>query len=69
MATCDCNDKQISILQAPISTAADGTCYTNTFYCFFLEKIGLDISCESSVRHRIHMKDQLLFSSKDKNKK
>ena len=29
----------------------------------------LDVSSESSARQRIHMKNQALFSSKDKNKK
>ena len=29
----------------------------------------LDISCESSARQRIHMKQQALFSSKDKSEK
>ena len=28
----------------------------------------LDVSCESSARQRIHMKNQALFSSKDKSK-
>ena len=31
--------------------------------------IRLDVSSESSVRQRIHMKNQALFSSKDKSKK
>ena len=35
---------------------------------FFSEKIRLDVSSESSARQRIHMKNQALFSSKDKNK-
>ena len=35
----------------------------------FSEKIKLDISTESSARQRIHMKNQALFSSKDKSKK
>ena len=38
------------------------------FHCFS-EKIRLDVSSESSARQRIHMKNQTLFSSKDKNKK
>ena len=38
------------------------------FHCFSV-KTRLDISCESSARQRIYMKDQALFSSKDKNKK
>ena len=33
------------------------------------EKIRLDVSSESSARQRIHMKNQALFSSKDKTKK
>ena len=36
---------------------------------FFSEKIKLDVSSESSARQRIHMKNQGLFSSKDKSKK
>ena len=39
-----------------------------TFYCF-LEKIRLDVSSESSARQRINMKNQVLFSSKDKKNK
>ena len=31
--------------------------------------MGLDLSSESFTRHRIHMKSQALFSSKDKSKK
>ena len=39
------------------------------FHCFS-EKIRLDVSSESSARRqRIHMKNQALFSSKDKSKK
>ena len=33
-----------------------------------MEKIRLDISCEPSARQRIHMKNQALFSSKNKGK-
>ena len=40
----------------------------NIFHCF-LEKIRLDVSSESSVGQRIHMKNQALFSSKDKSEK
>ena len=42
-----------------------------TFICFhcFSEKIRLDVPSESSARQRIHMKNQALFSSKDKSKK
>ena len=39
------------------------------FFIFFSEKIRLDVSSESSARQRIHMKNQALFSSKDKSKK
>ena len=42
--------------------------FINNFHCF-PEKIRLDISSESSARQRIHMKNQALFSSKDKSKK
>ena len=48
-------------------TAADNI-YIFFFYCFS-EKIRLDVSSESSARQRIHMKNQALFSSKDKSKK
>ena len=34
-----------------------------------LFKIRLDVSSESSARQRIHMKNQELFSSKDKSKR
>ena len=33
------------------------------------EKIRLDVSSKFSARQRIHMKNQALFSSKDKSKK
>ena len=48
----------------PITTAADDI----HKHCFS-EKIRLDVSSESSARQRIHMKNQALFSSKDKSKK
>ena len=41
----------------------------NNFFHCFSEKIRLDVSSESSARQRIHMKNQALFSSKDKRKK
>ena len=50
-------------LKAPITTAADDI--HKYFFIGFLEKITLDVSSES----RIHMKNQALFSSKDKSKK
>ena len=39
------------------------------FFSVFLEKIRLVVSSESSAWQRIHMKNQALFSSKDKSKK
>ena len=36
---------------------------------FFSEKVRLDVPSESSARQRIHMKNQALFTSKDKGKK
>ena len=47
-----------------ITTAADDI-HKYFFHCFS-EKIRLDVSNESSARHRIHMKHQALFSSKVK---
>ena len=44
------------------------TTFINCFH-YFSEKIRLDVSSESSARQRIHMKNQALFSSKDKSKK
>ena len=44
------------------------TTIINIFHCIS-EKIRLDVSSESSARQRIHMKNQALFSSKDKSKK
>ena len=54
-------------LKAPITTAADDS--LEYFSIVFSERIRLDISSESSARQRIHMKNQALFSSKDKSKK
>ena len=45
-------------LTAPITTAAND-----------IHKMRLDVSSESSARQRIHMKNQALFSLKDKSKK
>ena len=39
------------------------------FHCFFFREKRLDVSSESSARQRIHMENQALFSSEDKNKK
>ena len=55
-------------LKAPIKTAADNI-HKYFFITCFSEKIRLDISSESSARQRIHMKNQALFSLKDKSKK
>ena len=38
------------------------------FHCFS-EKIKFDVSSESSARQMMHMKNQAVFSSKDKSKK
>ena len=46
-------------IKAPITTAADDS-HKYFFHCFS-EKIKLDVSSESSVRQRIHMKNQALF--------
>ena len=54
-------------LQVPIRTAADDI--HKYFFIVFLEEIKLDVSSESSARQRVHMKNQALFSSKDKSKK
>ena len=51
-------------MNAPITTAA----FIIVFH-YFSEKIRLDVSSESSARQRIHIKNQDLFSSKDKIKK
>ena len=50
-----------------ITTAADHI--HKYFFIVFPEKIRLDVSSESSARQRIHMKNQALFSSKDKSEK
>ena len=54
-------------LKGPIMTAADSI-YKLHFHCF-IEKIRLDISCESSARQRVLVKNQALISLKDKSKK
>ena len=46
------------------------TTFINIFSSvFFSEKIRLDVSSASSAKQRIHMKNQALFSSKDKSKR
>ena len=60
------------ILKPPITTAADDNYYYSYyffFFFFFSEKTGLDISCESSAKQKIHMKCQDLFSLKNNKKK
>ena len=52
----------------PITTAADDI-LKYFFIVIFSEKIRLTVSRESSARQRIHMKNQALFSLKDKSKK
>ena len=47
-------------------TAADDI-HKYFFLCFSV-KIRLDVSSESSARQRIHLKNQALFSLKDKSK-
>ena len=54
-------------LKTPITTAADDI--HKYFFIVVQRKIRLDVSSESSARQRIHMKNQTLFSSKDKSKK
>ena len=53
-------------LKAPIRKAADDI---HKYFFIISEKIRLDVSNESSARQRIHIKNQELFSSKDKSKK
>ena len=50
-----------------ITTAANDI-HKYFFHCFS-EKIRLDVLSESSAMQWIHMKNQALFSLKDKNKK
>ena len=57
----------ILTLKAPITNAVDGI--HKYFFLCFSEKIKLDVSSKYSARQRIHMKNQALFSSKDKSKK
>ena len=54
-------------LKVPVMTAADDI--HKKFFGCFSEKIRLYISGESSARQRIHVKNQALFSSKDKSRK
>ena len=53
-------------LKVPITTAADDI---HKYFFIVSQKIRLDVSGESSAGQRIHMKNQALFSSKDKSKK
>ena len=54
------------IHKVPSKIAADDTFIF--FYFYLLKKIRLDVSCESSVRQRIHKKYQVLFSLKNDEK-
>ena len=56
----------ILTLKAPVATAADNI---HKFFHCFSEKIRPDVSSESSARQRIRMKNQALFSSREKNEK
>ena len=53
-------------LKAPVTTAADDI---HKFFSLFFREIRLDVPSESSAWQRIHMKNQALFSAKDKSKK
>ena len=57
------NELKPLTLKAPVTTAGGGI---HKFFSFFLEKIRLDMSCEYSAWQRIYMKNQALFSKKDK---
>ena len=63
----NCQALCLSALKEPITTAADDI--HKYFFNCFSEKIILDVSNESSAGQRIHMKNQALFSSKDRSKK
>ena len=54
------------ILKVSNITAADDILI---FLIYFIEKIRLGISCESSAKQMIHMKCQVLFSLKSKKKR
>ena len=56
------------VLTLKVPTRLQQTRFIHIFHCFS-EKIRLDVSSESSARQRIHIKNQALFSSKDKSKK
>ena len=50
----------------PITTAAD---HIHKYFFIVSRENKIDISCESSARQRIHMKQQALFCLKDESKK
>ena len=54
-------------LKVQIMTAADDS--HKSFFHRFSDKIRLDVSSVFSARQRIHMKNEALFSLKDKSKK
>ena len=59
--------QNVLTLKAPITTTADDI-HKYFFHCYS-EKLRLDVSSESSAGQRIHLKNQALFSSKDKSEK
>ena len=62
-----CKDSKAGTLAiTAITTAADDI---HKYFSLFFRKIRLGVSSESSARQRIHMKNQALFSSKDKSEK
>ena len=56
-------------LQVLFSLKNNEIIFMNVICCSRVPKIRLDVSSESSARQRIHMKNQALFSLKDKSKK
>ena len=58
--------KGLLTLKAPITTAADDI---HKYFFIVVQRNWDDVSSDSSARWRIHMKNQALFSSKDKSKK
>ena len=64
----DINIYLTGILTLKRQSRLQQTTFINIFHSFS-EKIRLDVSSESSAGQRIHMKNQVLFSSRDKSKK
>ena len=59
-------ENYILTLKVPIMTAADDI---HKYFFIVFQKLRLDALSESSARQRIHRKNRLLFSLKDKSKK